>query len=143
MVSSSASSWSVERRRNSWSVRSIFFLAVLGGIHIIEEGIGKFTDLGVVHLVIFITEMLIHDPLVAGIVQRIGSRLVVCARYCISHRTPSLDRHRIPCHRAGADLVLSLSIHRFLGTISSRALRSLYDPSTDGNTNAISKRDFP
>ena len=41
------------------------FLAVLGGIHIIEEGIGKFADLGVVHLVIFITEMLLHDPLVA------------------------------------------------------------------------------
>ena len=44
---------------------SILFLAVLGGIHIIEEGIGKFADLGVVHLVIFMIEMLLHDSLVA------------------------------------------------------------------------------
>ena len=35
-----------------------------------------------------------------GVVRRIGSQLVVCVRCCISHRTPSPDRHRIHCHLA-------------------------------------------
>ena len=31
----------------------------------LEEGIGEFADLGVVHLDVFMIEMLLHDPLVA------------------------------------------------------------------------------
>ena len=76
---------------------------MLGGIHILEEGIGKFADRGVVHLVIFISEMLLHDPLVARHEAAIGFE-------CCNN---------VPRHE-----------------------RSLYGPSTDGNTNAISKRDF-
>ena len=41
-----------------------------------------------------------------------------------------------------ADLDVRLSIHRFLGTMRPLSLRSLYDPSTDGYTKAISKRAF-
>ena len=36
------------------------------------------------------------------------------------------------------DLEVRLSIHRFLGTMHPLALRSLYDPSMDGYTKAIS-----
>ena len=41
------------------------FLALLVGIHIFEEGIGEFMDLGVVHLNVFTSERLLHDPVVA------------------------------------------------------------------------------
>ena len=46
---------------------------MLGGIHILEEGIGEFADLGVVHLVIFMIEILLHDPLVALLAMRLPS----------------------------------------------------------------------
>ena len=70
---------------------SILFLAVLGGIHIIEEGIGKFADLGVVHLVIFMIEMLLHDPLVAR--HEAAIRL-----FCLS---TLFALRRVGCHSLG------------------------------------------
>ena len=40
-----------------------------------------------------------------GVAQRVGSRLVVCVRCCISRRTPSPDHYRIHCDRAGVHFV--------------------------------------
>ena len=75
-----------------------------------------------------------------GVVQKIGDRLVVYDR-CIELHVGIIEEFL--AIRPECIVVVSLSIHRFLGTISPLALRSLYDPSTDGYTNAISKSEFP